>query len=138
MPQSMADEDDAVLRVVIGFGEHAPVERCHAERREEPGRDGRTGDSFGRNPVLFGAEVVRAGDRELHRVEGATAFLPGEVIGKRRSRALRRIVERRGPNDDQSLGVRQRKRVEQRGVHDAENRSVGPQCEGHDDDRGEH
>ena len=127
LPEPVADDDDAARTGPILLGEEGPaVQRSRAEEIEQVGGDQGAIDHF---------RVVAAREREggrserRHPREGARLIAPIGEIGRRNAEPVQpfRQIALEDHREPVRIDVGQRR--EHHGVHDAEDRAVGPDAQ---------
>ena len=113
---------------IVG-GEDAADERANIQERDHRRIEEMPVDSLCRSAPL-GAEVARRPERQAKRLELSAPLAPGQVVTEWDTAQLPRVGHRITAQDDQAIGIRQRKRQDPEGMQDAERGRVGAQAEG--------
>ena len=132
-PVGVGQDDDSVVfrHGRFRFGEGATHREINAQRREKFRRDAHDLDLLGGTGIAqdFGALAIEGKARERRDVAA-----PLVVIGDRRAVILDSGFRIGVEDRDQPIGLRKRKRTEQNGIDDRENREVRAET---DRDRGQ-
>jgi hypothetical protein len=143
LPHAVADERHRghLIDPVLVVGERAADDRGDAERTEQRRRDGLAEDAFGGGAIVFEAERPHAAGDPVEctdRFEGLRLIPEGDIAGNAGGAELIGFAAvGNRPDDDEPIGSRERERLQQRRIHQAEDHAVGGDAERQRRGRGE-